>query len=251
MATITKKQSITKPLSDQEKLLYGAGTILLLGGSIVWYIRSQKNKDQDTATNYGDTNTYDNTTASNGSIPTQTPTAATPPIVYNGIESQPEAPVVREAEKFGFKIGQTVMAKLVNGTPTYVPRKLANNNYATDGTIQTKFKVGDPIGTIVWVGKLPNNTYRYVVKRIGKLGAISFHWIADTKHIAPYGKNLGTFDAIKIDKNKLLKMGSKGLEVKTLQILLKIKPDGDFGKNTKNALNNQKKLFEIRLKDWK
>ncbi len=50
-----------------------------------------------------------------------------------------------------------------------------------------------------------------------------------------------------LDRNKLLKMGSKGLEVRELQRLLGVKIDGDFGKITLNALQNAKGVAEISL----
>ena len=41
------------------------------------------------------------------------------------------------------------------------------------------------------------------------------------------------------------------MEVRTLQTLLKVKVDGDFGRNTENALFTQKGIKQIRLKDWR
>jgi hypothetical protein len=51
-----------------------------------------------------------------------------------------------------------------------------------------------------------------------------------------------------LDRNKLLKVGSKGLEVRELQRLLGIKIDGDFGsKETLPALQKAKGVSEISL----
>lgn len=50
-----------------------------------------------------------------------------------------------------------------------------------------------------------------------------------------------------LDRNKLLKAGSKGLEVRELQRLLGVEIDGDFGKITLAALQNEKGVSEISL----
>lgn len=51
-----------------------------------------------------------------------------------------------------------------------------------------------------------------------------------------------------LDRNKLLKVGSKGLEVRELQRLLGVEIDGDFGtKETLPALQNAKGVSEISL----
>ncbi|MBA0884921.1 peptidoglycan-binding domain-containing protein [Flavobacterium undicola] len=50
-----------------------------------------------------------------------------------------------------------------------------------------------------------------------------------------------------LDRNKLLKFGSKGLEVRELQRLLNVKIDGDFGKITLTALQNAKGVSETSL----
>ncbi len=253
----TNSKSKVIQLSITEKVMYGLGTVLLFGGGFIWYRKSQKDKAQEASTDYGEVNTAVEpyTPASSVSNPPKTPSSATPTYVSNTTPTPVLTPVtIRDAEKWGYKIGQEVMANLKNGTQTYVPKKLANGNYDSDGTKQVKINFGDPIGTIIWVGKKPNGTFRYVVKRVGRLNFISFHWIADTRQIAPFGKILGTFNASQLDINKLLKFNSTGDEVKELQKRLKISVDkgvGIFGKNTRNALFQQKKLVEIRLKDWK
>ena len=100
-----------------------------------------------------------------------------------------------------------------------------------------------------------DGTYRYVAQRNGAL-LNDIYWIPDHSVIKPVGRILPTVPVVKtsgasIDKSKLLQKGSKGLEVRTLQTLLKIKADGDFGRNTQNALFTQKGVKQIRLKDWK
>lgn len=62
-------------------------------------------------------------------------------------------------------------------------------------------------------------------------------------------KNVNTpVQGASLDRNKLLKVGSKGLEVRELQRLLGIKIDGDFGsKETLPALQKAKGVSEISL----
>ena len=50
-----------------------------------------------------------------------------------------------------------------------------------------------------------------------------------------------------IDRTKILKLGSKGAEVKELQKLLDVQQDGDFGKITLNALMSVKGVSQISL----
>lgn len=50
-----------------------------------------------------------------------------------------------------------------------------------------------------------------------------------------------------LDKNKLLKKGSKGLEVRELQRLLGVGVDGDFGNLTETALLNAKGVTSISI----
>lgn len=50
-----------------------------------------------------------------------------------------------------------------------------------------------------------------------------------------------------LDKNKLLKKGSKGIEVRELQRLLGVSIDGDFGNETLTALQNKKGVSSISI----
>ncbi len=248
MASTIKKEPIKKPLSNQEKLLYGGGVALLIGGGIIWYIRSQKEKELEESTDYGDTNTAVEPYTPVVSNTPKTPSLATPTITYNQTQNP-----VRTIENFAYPVGQQVMANSFYGTQTYVAIKKADGTYFTKGEKYVKFNNGDAIGSIIWVGKMSNGTYRYVVKRTGNLGLVTYYWIADTKVIKPIGKILQTINpnATQLDSNKLLKRGIKGDEVKELQKRLKITADGDFGKITETALLHQKKISQIRLKDWK
>jgi hypothetical protein len=53
-----------------------------------------------------------------------------------------------------------------------------------------------------------------------------------------------------LDRNKLLRRGVKGEEVKVLQSLLNVKADGDFGKITLNALQKAKGVTQISLNQF-
>lgn len=53
-----------------------------------------------------------------------------------------------------------------------------------------------------------------------------------------------------LDRNKLLSKGVKGHEVRELQRLLKVKVDGDFGKNTLTALQKAKDVSQITLNQF-
>ena len=53
-----------------------------------------------------------------------------------------------------------------------------------------------------------------------------------------------------LNKNLLLKKGSKGLEVRELQRLLGVTIDGDFGNNTLSALQKAKGVTEISINNF-
>lgn len=57
----------------------------------------------------------------------------------------------------------------------------------------------------------------------------------------------GSGSGSSFDRNKLLKKGSKGAEVRELQALLNIKIDGDFGNKTLIALQKAKNVSQISL----
>lgn len=244
-------------MTTENKVWLGVGGAFALAGGIYYFAQTNKNNE---VIALQDNSQYADEPTSPVKNPVKIPSSATNPINYenNDVVDQPTAPVipVRTAEGFYYPPGQNVMAS-DKGTTTYVTKRKADGNYIGTGEKHVFFQPGDPIGTIVWTSKLSNGTYRYVVKRTGATGRESFHWIADTRHIKPYGKVLPV-RGVKvphrtpyIDKTKVLKFGSKGLEVDILQRLLKIKNDGDFGKNTLNALKSQKKVSQIRLNDWK
>lgn len=233
-------------MTTEDKLWIGGGIALAVGGGIYYFVQKASDKQQE----YFEEPIEPVT-------PIKTPTLATNPIkVQTPVKTQTpiKAPVV--ADSFRYSIGQEVMATGFYGTKTYDARKMADGNYISDGIRKATFKKGDKIGTIIWVGLRPDGTYRYVVQRNGLL-LNDIYWIADHDVIKPVGKILPTVSAVSasnqsgIDRYKLLKKGSKGLEVKALQTLLKIKADGDFGRNTENALFTQKKVKQIKLNDFK
>ncbi len=235
-------------MTTEDKVWIGGGIALALGGGIYYFV--QKSKDKQQVEDFENTEEPVPNTAP---IPIKTPPLATVP--YIPIKTVAEPPV-RDADTFRYSVGQEVMATGFNGTKTYDARKMADGNYTSEGIRKATFKKGDKIGKIIWVGKRPDGTYRYVAQRNGAF-MDDIYWIPDHSVIKPVGKILPTVSAVPtsgatgIDKAKLLKKGSKGMEVRTLQTLLNIKADGDFGRNTENALFTQKGVKQIRLKDWR
>ena len=235
-------------MTTEDKIWIGGGVALAVGGGIYYFVQKNKNK-QSLEEPADDDPPVTNTSP----IPVRTPPLATAPIIP---VDTPVKPPVRGAESFRYSVGQQIMATGFNGTKTYDARKMADGNYTSEGIRKATFKKGDKIGTIIWVGLRPDGTYRYVAQRNGAL-LNDIYWIPDHSVIKPIGKILPTVPviipsgALEIDKSKLLEKGSKGREVRTLQTLLKIKADGDFGRNTQNALFTQKGVKQISLKDWK
>jgi len=236
-------------MTTEDKIWIGGGIALAIGGGIYYFVQKNKNDNEINQEIEAD--------LSNETLPVttpkliRTPTLATAPIVPVKTISETS---VRSADTFRYSIGQEVMASGFNGTKTYDARKMADGNYTSEGIRKATFKKGDKIGKIIWVGKRPDGTYRYVAQRDGTF-LNDIYWIADHSVIKPVGKILPTIQAVTetsgIDKTILLKKGSKGMEVRTLQTLLKVKVDGDFGRNTENALFTQKGIKQIRLKDWR
>ena len=229
-------------MTTEDKLWIGGGIALAVGGGIYYFVKKGNDKQLDS---------IEEQVAS-----IKTPTLATNPIkVQNPVKPKNpiKAPVV--ADSYRYSIGQEVMATGFYGTKTYDARKMADGNYISEGIRKATFKKGDKIGSIIWVGLRPDGTYRYVVQRNGAL-INDIYWIADQDVIKPVGKIYGAVPSVSnsnssgVDKSKLLKKGSKGLEVSSLQAYLKIKVDGDFGRNTENALFAQKGVKQIKLKDF-
>lgn len=234
-------------MTTEDKLWIGGGVALAVGGGVYYFVQKSKNKQS-----LEEPEDYNEPVTHTTPIPVRTPPLATAPIVPVNTHTEPP---VRGAESFRYSVGQEVMATGFNGTKTYDARRMADGNYTSEGIRKATFKKGDKIGTIIWVGLRPDGTYRYVAQRNGAL-LNDIYWIPDHSVIKPVGRILPTVPVVTIsgasmDKSKLLQKGSKGLEVRTLQTLLKIKADGDFGRNTQNALFTQKGVKQIRLKDWK
>lgn len=233
-------------MTTEDKLWIGGGVALALGGGIYYFVqKSKQNNQQET-----EQVPYQETPIQ---TPVKTPKLATTPIampVNKQVQTPVKPPVV--ADSFRYSVGQEVMATGFNGTKTYDARKMADGNYISEGIRKATFKKGDKIGTIIWVGKKPDGTFRYVVQRNGML-LNDIYWIADQDVIKPVGKLLPKIPVSTaiipsgVDKNKLLKKGSQGAEVRVLQGFLKVKVDGDFGRNTENALLAQKGVKQIKL----
>ncbi|MFV8347265.1 peptidoglycan-binding domain-containing protein [Flavobacterium sp. ZB4P13] len=75
------------------------------------------------------------------------------------------------------------------------------------------------------------------------------NYTPETEEVAPTsGSGSKPAQGATLDRNKLLKVGSKGLEVRELQRLLGVEIDGDFGaKETLPALQNAKGVSETSL----
>ncbi|MEO5775465.1 MAG: hypothetical protein ABIQ27_01090 [Flavobacterium sp.] len=233
-------------MSTEDKLWIGGGIALALGGGVYYFVKKGKDKQQDYIEEPIEPAT-----------PVKTPTLATNPIrVQVPVKTQAPIKATVVADNYRYSIGQEVMATGFYGTKTYDARKMADGNYISEGIRKATFKKGDKIGTIIWVGLRPDGTYRYVVQRNGVL-LNDIYWIADQDVIKPVGRIYPTVSSSSVpnqsgvDKAKLLKKGSTGLEVRALQTLLKIKVDGDFGRNTENALFTQKGIKQIKLNDFK
>lgn len=236
-------------MTTEDKIWIGGGIALAIGGGIYYFIQKKKN-DEDLMQE-PEAELSELPTPKSQSVPIKIPKAATTPILtVKSTQPKPD----RKADSFNYNVGQEVMASGFNGTKTYDARKMADGNYTSEGIRKATFKRGDKIGKIIWVGKRPDGTFRYVVQRDGTF-LNDIYWIADHSVISPIGKILPTTPAVNApldgDLNKILKKGSKGSEVRVLQSLLKVTVDGDFGRNTENALFNQKGVRQIRLKDWK
>jgi hypothetical protein len=233
-------------MTTEDKLWIGGGVALALGGGIYYFVQKSKQNNQQEVEQVP----YQETPIQ---TPVKTPKLATTPIavpVNTQVQTPVKPPVV--ADNFRYSVGQEVMATGFNGTKTYDARKMADGNYISEGIRKATFKKGDKIGTIIWVGKKPDGTFRYVVQRNGML-LNDIYWIADQDVIKPVGKLLPKIPVSTavipsgVDRNKLLKKGSQGAEVRVLQGFLKVKVDGDFGRNTENALLAQKGVKQIKL----
>ncbi len=207
-------------MTTEDKIWIGGGIALAIGGGIYYFV--QKNKNDNEISQEVEADLSNETLPVEAPKPIRTPTLATAPIVP--VKTVSEIPV-RSADTFRYSIGQEVMASGFNGTKTYDARKMADGNYTSEGIRKATFKKGDKIGKIIWVGRRPDGTYRYVAQRDGTF-LNDIYWIADHSIIKPVGKILPTIQAVTetsgIDKTMLLKKGSKGMEVRTLQTLLKV-----------------------------
>lgn len=237
-------------MTKEDKIWIGAGVALALTGGIYYFIKKKKaEKELEDTSNLSEIQT--NPTGGNSNPKHKPPVLSTPPFVGNS-NSRPITKD-REAENFRYSVGQEVMAVGFNGTKAYDARRMADGNYISEGIRKATFKKGDKIGKIIWAGKKPDGTYRYVVERKGMFLS-DIYWIADQSVIKPIGKILPKIPAVvqssNLDYNKLLAKGSKGAEVRKLQELLNLNPDGVFGRNTQNALFSLKKVKSIRLNDF-
>ena len=237
-----KKQGWT----EEDTYWAAGGALVLVGGGIYWYMNSKKAAetaavagtdtayiDSETTTVIGSGSSSSEQSSSSGST-TATPVVST-----------------RQPDPVRWQVGQIMMANSAAGTKTYVPKKMANGQYTSDGTAAKTFAIGDKIGKIIWVGAMSNGTYRYVIEVEGTY-ANNYYWIADYRVITPIDgskavSTKGTTASSSLNVNLMLKKGSVGNEVRELQKRLGVAIDGDFGANTLTALQKQKGVSQITL----
>lgn len=230
-------------MTTENKILIGAGSFLALVGGFIWYKKNQQNKDlQANDTAFLDTPAID---ASINNIPS----TATAPVKLP--VSKPISTVIPDG--FSYRTGQRIMANLRNGVPAQDVFKDANGQYFTKGNNIKRFAYGDEIGEIIWIGKRPDGTFRYVAKK-KVLGFSQLYWV-EHKDVKPIGVVIPPKPTVRslegLDLNKVLSRGVyDSNEVKELQKRLKVTADGDFGQNTENALLAKKGVKEIKLKDF-
>ena len=253
-------------LTTQDKWLIGGGLALAVTGVVVMVAKS-KEVNQDTSTS--DTTYTDQPTDTKVTSGTRT---------QQSQQNNAVAPVQQQTayvapDTFWYPIGQEVMANITSGTQTYEVIRKADGNFYSKLVKKAKFNFGDKIGNIIWVSKqLEDGTRRYVIKRVGNFGVIDFYWVAHSG-VTPVGKLIqpatkpATTNVSSLNPNLLLSKGSKGAEVKELQIRLGfvtkekamvirtktavLIADGDFGPKTETALFNKKGVKSIRLIDFK
>lgn len=229
-------------MTTENKILVGAGSFLALVGGFIWFKKSQENKDLPA---------NDSAFLDAGAIETASPIipkSATAPI------KAPQKPINSVIpDGFSYRIGQEVMANLRNGVPAQDVFLKADGQYATNGNNIIRFPYGQKIGKIKWIGRKPDGTYRYVVSR-EEIGFESLYWL-EHKDVKPIGVVVPPKPTVRstagLDMNKLLHRGVyNSKEVEELQKRLKVTVDGNFGKNTENALLAIKGVKEIKLKDY-
>lgn len=230
-------------MTTENKILIGAGSFLAIVGGFIFYKKSQENKElpaNDTA--------FLDSEYSEPKVPI-VPKLATAPI-----KAQPSKPINTVIpDGFSYRIGQRIMANLRNGVPAQDVFKDANGQYFTKGNNIKRFDYGDEIGEIIWIGKRPDNTYRYVAKK--SFGLFSQLYWVEHKDIKPIGVVKPPKATVRstdgLDMNKLLHRGVyNSKEVKELQKRLKVTADGEFGQNTEKKLLAIKGVKQIKLKDY-
>lgn len=240
--------ALKKNWTQEDKYWAIGGAAVAVGGGLYWYIQSQKDKqDEAAATKDG---TY---------LDTETQTQ---PTLQTGTKPKPKpVKTPRQPDAVKYKVGQEVMAIGFSGTKGYQTRKMANGNYTTDtpAVVKATFRKGDKIGRIIWVGGLPDGTFRYVIQRDGKV-LNQIYWIADYRLIKPINlkatprPQTGAAPKSVLNVNLVLKKGSKGAEVKELQKILGIKSTiagfGTFGTQTENLLIARKGVKQITLSKY-
>jgi hypothetical protein len=262
-------------LTTTDKVMIGGGVALVIGGGVLWYVNSKKNKQEELAGGqaYVDKEPVGKTTQTTTSEPKKLP-AGTTPAQQKAIEQI----TGRQPDKVRFYKGDILIANSENGVKTYKVERLSFNTYKNTGSVAAVFKRGDEIGEVIWVGDNKDGTFRYVCERDGII-LNSLYWITDASVVlkkatkstkAAIQHQLGS--SIPLNHNLLLQKGSKGKEVEVLQKNLgfitmaerekivipsnvkRIMPnviDGDFGQKTEDALFKKHGVKSIKLSQLK
>lgn len=233
-------------MTTQDKVLIGVGVALVVAGGVVYYNKTKQPQPVEQLDFVEPTDE-----------PVK-PTFSTPSYIPAPIKTTKPVVTIVTPDKYMFSIGQYVMAS--QDAQTQDAEKMADGNWKTSGKNIKKFKRGEEIGKIVWQGKRPDGTVRYVVERDGSVSNLFqpyYYWV-NHKHIKAIAPILKTIPLVatsktnsSLDYNRLL---FKGLynndEVAELQKLLGVASDGDFGQATETALKLKKGVTQIRLSDF-
>jgi hypothetical protein len=254
-------------LTTTDKVMIGGGVALVIGGGILWYVNSKKNKQEELAGGQAhvDKEPVGKTTQTTTSEPKKLP-AGTTPAQQKAIEQI----TGRQPDKVRFYKGDILIANSENGVRTYQVQKLGLNSYRNTGTVAATFKRGDEIGKVIWVADNQDGTFRYVCEREGMF-INGLYWVTDASVVLKKGaKATIVLNPVSTGLNLtlLLQKGSKGKEVEKLQSNLGFITremamggferfpvpnviDGDFGQKTEDALFKKHGVKSIKLSQLK
>lgn len=245
--------------TEDKNWLYIGGGLMLAGGAIYWYKNKNTGEQKSTTEPINDddkiidrpstaTPTYmpEKGRVYNDAPPTTRATKAT--------TIAPAAPAINAAT-FMYALGQKIFCKINSACVVYDVQKDANGSFFSKNLEVGRFGKGEAIGTIKGITKEKSGRIWYDVetsKRFSKSSDSNFCRVnhARVSGIYPVLKTTSTANIPTINTNKILKLGSKGNEVKVLQKKLNFVAkdiDGDFGAKTETALFTAKKVKQIAL----